>query len=140
MSSTIDQLATAIQAALASRSGIAAFALVTDSEYRSVYGAALSDGLFQDEGVEILDIPFDWDIEFHTPEFDCASLSLAELVNGLSSYEERTEWVARQLEAAITLARDRLPALRSATLVLSCAGGGQMWEGCSVAAFKRLNA
>lgn len=50
-----------------------AYALLVDGDLQTVFGSCPSRRLVEEEGEALLCMPFDWDQEDHSPEFEEAS-------------------------------------------------------------------
>ncbi|MED5371890.1 MAG: hypothetical protein VX899_12795 [Myxococcota bacterium] len=127
-----------IQSTLTDQPEVAAFALVTDSGFSSVYAAWLSHELLEDEGEEILEIPFDWDHERHGDAFDSASTLLAECSAALPDRPDQEAFVVDLFERTLARAREENSSLRDSVLVICCADGGPGWRMLASAAQARL--
>jgi hypothetical protein len=121
---------------------IAAYALVVDGGFQTVYGTCASRQFLEEEGDEaVLLMPFDWDDEDHSPAFERASECLSNTVKAVAadSYEERARMVSGALAGALERARETAPALRDAFLIAVSAGGGDAWQRFEGECVKRLN-
>lgn len=127
-----------IQSTLTDQPEVAAFALVTDSSFSSVYAAWLSHDLLEDEGEEILEIPFDWDHEQHGDGFASASTVLAQCSAAIPERADREAIVVDLFERTLARAREENSSLRKSVLVLCCADGGPGWRMLASAAQTRL--
>lgn len=99
---------------------LAGYALVTDADMQTVYGASVSRGFIEEEGDDtVLFMPVDWPNEYHSAGFDLAIEWLAAAVSGKAQgYDERVRSVAGSFVAALRHARSQRAALRDVVLLV----------------------
>lgn len=118
-----------------------AYALLVDGDLQTVFAARPSPGLLEEEGESVLLMPFDWDLESHSPSFERASELLAAAVKTLEGkgYEARARAVSDVLVSALERARERSSALQNTFLLVASAAGGDLWSQLEGGSVRRLN-